>query len=107
MALQAFSQLAQRTFGKSSMNQQIQTALALERCGKVLDALLDEDTRLTVRPLYIRYKALTLACKHSSAAACISPFEQEIMEYVNGGFPQPLIQRVRVILDTDYSHEAQ
>lgn len=100
MALTAFAQLAKHSLNRVGVRQQIDTALALERARAVLGALLDEDTSAAVRPAYIRYKALTLACRHSSAAACVGPFEQEIIEYVNGGFPRALIQRITVILDT-------
>ena len=99
MALQSFSALAQRAFGRKGIHQQIDVALAIERAQKVMDALLDDETRRAVRPAYIRYKALTLACRHSSAAACVGPFEGEILEYVNKGLTYPIAERLRVVLD--------
>lgn len=101
MPLQSFAQLARNSLNRVGVRKQIDVALALERCQKVMDALLDEDTRKAVHPAYIRYKALTLACRHSSAAACVGPFEGEILEYVNRGLSYPIAERLRVILDTN------
>lgn len=100
MALQPFSSLVKNNINRNGMVQGVATALALERCRNVMDALLDEDTSRAIRPAYIRYKALTLACRNSSAAACVGPFEQEILEYVNKGLARPMAERVRVILDS-------
>lgn len=99
MALTALSQLVNKNMKRAGVGQHVQTALALERARNALDALLDEETKLAVRPAYIRYNALTLACRHSSASACLGPFEQEILEYVNKGFPSPVAKRLRVIFD--------
>lgn len=99
MALQPFSKLITHIINRTGVRQQINAALALERCRNVMDALLDEETAKAVRPAYIRYKALTLACRNSSAAACVGPFEQEILEYVNKGLAQPMADRLRVILE--------
>ena len=104
MALTAFAQLVKKNMNRASIGPQVQGALALERARNVLHALLDEETDRAVRPAYIRYKALTLACRHSSAAACVGPFEQEILEYVNKGFAAPIAQRLRVILETDEAY---
>ncbi|MEK7123148.1 MAG: DciA family protein [Patescibacteria group bacterium] len=100
MALTPIGTLVEKAAKRTGVNQQIRTALALERCRHVLDALLDEETRTAVRPASIRYKQLTLACRHSSVAACVGPFEVEILEYVNKGLPYPIVERLRVILET-------
>lgn len=99
MALTAFSHLVKKNINRAGVGQHVQTALALERARNVLDALLDEETKLAIRPAYIRYNALTLACRHSSASACLGPFEEEILDYVNKGFPSPVVKRLRVIFD--------
>ncbi|MBI4252633.1 DUF721 domain-containing protein [Candidatus Uhrbacteria bacterium] len=104
MALTAFSQLVTKNIHRTSIGPQVQTALALERARNVLHALLDEETDRAVRPAYIRYNALTLRCRHSSAAACIGPFEQEILDYVNKGFPAPVAKRLHVIFDTNETY---
>lgn len=99
MPLQSFAHLAQKTLNRVGVRKRIDIALALERARTVMDALLDDDTKYAVRPAFIRYKTLTLACRHSSAAACVGPFEQEILEYVNRGLAYPIAERLSVILD--------
>lgn len=101
MALTSIGTLVEKAAKRTGVNQQIRISLALERCRHVLDALLDDETRAAVRPASIRYKQLTLACRHSSAAACVGPFEVEILEYMNRGQSCPIAERIRVILDNE------
>ncbi|MDO8571619.1 MAG: hypothetical protein Q7R79_02985 [bacterium] len=102
MALTAFGQLAKKTLARTGVRAQVNTAVALDRTGKVLAVLLDEDMIQGVRPAFIRFRTLTLACMSSSYAACVAPFEVEILEYVNKGFEKPIADRLRVVLDNDY-----
>ncbi|MBI4599690.1 hypothetical protein HY732_02090 [Candidatus Uhrbacteria bacterium] len=103
MAFTSFEQLAKKTLVKSGVKGRVDTALALDRAGKILAALLDEDTARGVRPGFVRFRALTLYCRDASTAACVGPFEQEIIEYVNTAFRAPMIDRVRAVLESAYS----
>lgn len=105
MALTAVAQLVKKNMNRARLGPQVQVALALERARNVLHALLDEETDRAVRPAYIRHNTLTLACRHSSAAACVGPFEREILDYVNEGFPRPIAGRLRVVLDSAIQSE--
>lgn len=103
MAFTSFEQLAKKTLIKSGVKGRVDTALALDRAQKVLTALLDEDTIAGVRAGYVRFRSLTLFCRDASTAACVGPFEQEILEYVNTAFSKPIVDRVRAVLESSYS----
>lgn len=103
MAFTSFANLAQKSLTRSGVKGRVDTAIAIDRAQKVINALLDEEIAPCIHPAYIRFRTLTLSCSHSSSAACIGPFEQEILEYVNAGFPKPVADRLRVILDNAYT----
>lgn len=103
MAFTSFGQLAKKTLIKSGVKGRVDTALALDRAQKILSALLDEETMAGVRPGFVRFRALTLFCRDASTAACVGPFEQEIVEYVNNAFGNPIIDRIRAVLESSYS----
>jgi len=103
MSFTSFEHLAKKTLLKSGVKGRVDTALALDRAQKVLSALLDEDTVTGVRPGYIRFRILTLFCRDASTAACVGPFEREILEYVNTAFSKSIVDRVRAVLESSYS----
>ncbi|MDP2630996.1 MAG: hypothetical protein Q8P56_06365 [Candidatus Uhrbacteria bacterium] len=103
MAFTSFEQLAKKTLIKSGVKGRVDTALALDRAQKMLTALLDEDTLSGVRPGFVRFRALTLFCRDASTAACVGPFEQEILEYVNAAFRNPIVDRIQAVLESSYS----
>ncbi len=103
MAFTSFEQLAKKTLVKSGVKGRVDTALALDRAQKIMSALLDEDTKAGVRPGFVRFRALTLFCRDASAAACVGPFEQEILEYVNTAFRNPIVDRIHAVLESSYS----
>jgi hypothetical protein len=103
MAFTSFAQLAKKSLAKAGVKKQVDTALALDRAQKILSALLDEETRAAIRPGFVRFRSLTLFCRDASTAACVGPFESEIVEYVNTAFPAPIIDRIRAVLESSYS----
>jgi len=105
MAFTSIAHLAQKSLTRSGVKGRVDTAIAIDRAQKVIAALLDEEVAPCIRPAYIRFRTLTLACSHSSFAACVGPFEREILEYVNAGFSKPVADRVRVILENAYTQQ--
>jgi|GEM_PF-2437098 len=103
MAFTAFGQLAKKSLARSGVKSQVNTALALDRARQILAALLDEETMAGVRPGYIRFRSLTLFCRDASTAACVGPFEKEVVEYVNAAFGTAVIDRVSAALESSYS----
>lgn len=97
MSFIELSKLIQTRSGKSGLKKQINVALALERADAVLQALLGEDAKDHFRPAYVKYHCLTIACASAAAAAALGRIEKDILDYVNKGFDQPIVDKLKVI----------
>ncbi len=97
MPLLQIGNLLQKSLKKTGIKKQVDCAIALERAGQALSHVLGEEILEHIRPVYVRYKTLTIACLSDSAAAKIGRFEDDIVSFVNEAFPAPIIERIRVI----------
>lgn len=97
MAFIELNKLLSIRTGKSGLRKQVNVALALERADAVLRALLGEDAKDHFRPVYVQYRYLTIACSSAAAAAALGRIESDILDYVNKGFEQSLVDKLKVI----------
>lgn len=97
MPFTSIDTLVDRAMKRAGFKKHIETAIALERATKIIRTILGDDTDQTIRPAYVRYKILTIACIDSSAAASIGMIQDDILEYVNAGYPQKIAERIGVI----------
>jgi Dna[CI] antecedent, DciA len=89
--------LLSKSLRKTGIKKQVDCAVAIERAAEGLSHILGEEVCEHIRPVYIRYRTLTIACLSDGAAAKMGRFEEDIIKYVNDGFPYPVIERIRVI----------
>ncbi len=82
---------------KAGIKQAVDIALALERAETILARVYGREFLLGVRPAYIQYKTLVLACTDSSAASQIGYCEEEIIEYINQAFEKKVVERISLI----------
>lgn len=97
MPFTSIEKLVDHAVKRAGLKKQVDTAVALERATKIIRTILGSDTEQTIRPAYIRYKTLTIACIDSSAAATVGMIDQEILDYVNEGQPYKIAERIGVI----------
>lgn len=97
MALVKIESLLARSLKKRGIKNQIDSVLALERAQSIMEKLLGPEVAPTARPAYIQYKSLTVCCLNGAVAERLGLYQNEIISYVNEGFSQRLVERIRVI----------
>lgn len=82
---------------KAGIKQSVDIALALERAEKILVRVYGKEILFGIKPAYIQYKTLVLACTDHTAASQIGYCEEEIIEYINQGFAKKVVERISLI----------
>ncbi|MEK7619459.1 MAG: hypothetical protein AAB416_04485 [Patescibacteria group bacterium] len=97
MAFVKIEKLITPALTRAGVKKQADIALALERAEFCIKEFLGDDAALELKPIAIRYKTLHVASLHHGAAAALGASESDVLEYINGIFRQPLVERIRIV----------
>lgn len=97
MAFIKLGQLVSPALKRAGVNQQANTAIALERAGIAIRDFLGEHAAAALQPVYVKYRTLTIASLNASAAMELGMIEEELLQFVNKGLSRKMVDRVRII----------
>ena len=97
MAFVKIEKLITPALTRAGVKKQADIALALERAEFCIKEFLGDDAALELKPIAIRYKNTARRLAPSWRAAALGASESDVLEYINGIFRQPLVERIRIV----------
>jgi len=98
MAWDKLGNLLPKSINKAGIGKQISAAVICDKLLKILEEIFDERVTKKVKPMYIKNKTLTLAVMNSVIAQEIKLHEQEILDRINKGDKDKIVERLRFLV---------
>ena len=95
MAFVKIEKLITPALTRAGVKKQADIALALERAEFCIKEFLGDDAALELKPIAIRYKHCTSPRSIMAPRLPSGASESDVLEYINGIFRQPLVERIR------------
>ncbi len=97
MAFTDFQSILSRNLRRNGIDRQVRDSVAIDVAARILHQILGEEGSPHVRPVYIRYKTLHIACLSPSIAIYIGRVETMLIEAMNEAAGKPIVERIRVL----------
>lgn len=92
------SDLLNKNIKKSGASEQISAIDVLNEFNRVIDNQYVKNLKDRVKPLYVKNKTLTVSCDNQTTASELKLYERKIIQELNKGKKEPLVQTIRFLL---------
>ena len=92
------SDLLNKNIKKSGVSEQVSAIDILNEFNRIIEARYAKSLKDRVKPLYIKNKTLTVSCDNQTTASELKLCERKIIQELNKGREEPIIQTIRFLL---------
>ena len=92
------SDLLNKNIKKSGVSEQVSAIDILNEFNRIIEARYAKNLKDRVKPLYIKNKTLTVSCDNQTTASELKLCERKIIQELNKGREEPIIQTIRFLL---------
>ena len=92
------SDLLNKNIKKSGASEQVSAIDVLNEFNRIIEARYAKSLKDRVKPLYIKNKTLTVSCDNQTTASELKLCERKIIQELNKGREEPIIQTIRFLL---------
>ena len=92
------SDLLNKNIKKSGASEQVSAIDILNEFNRIIKEHYAKNLKDRVKPLYIKNKTLTVSCDNQTTASELKLCERKIIQELNKGREEPIIQTIRFLL---------